>query len=210
MAEEYPYVLNNGKLGSLLDKIGTAAKPERFSYDFLDKLGFTSTNDRGFVSLLRRLGFLSEANQPTAFYDDLRDKNRRPFTLAAKIRELYSELFALNEKIHKASDVELRGAISRVTGKDEQTVNRVFNTFKALVAQGNFDDVQSEQSVPAKEELKKPQKGGDELSRLESVDRPHRRTEASFHYNIQIVLPTTTEVAVYNAIFRSLRDNLNI
>ena len=35
-------------------------------------------------------------------------------------------------------------------------------------------------------------------------------TGASFHYNIQIHLPVTTDVTVYNAIFRSLKDHLDI
>ena len=29
-----------------------------------------------------------------------------------------------------------------------------------------------------------------------------------FHYNIQIHLPATTDISVYNAIFKSLKDNL--
>lgn len=31
-----------------------------------------------------------------------------------------------------------------------------------------------------------------------------------FHYNIQIHLPATTDISVYNAIFKSLKDNLLI
>lgn len=210
MAEDYPYVLNNGKVGTVFDKIATAAKPEKFTYDFLEKLGFTSTNDRGFVSLLRRLGFLSESNQPNSSYDDLRDKNRRPYILANKIRELYSELFALNENIHKAPDPELKGAISRVTGKDEQTVNRVFNTLKALIAQANFEDVPSNLFVPEKMPLKNEQSIEAVRTPEAEAQTPKRRLEPEFHYNIQIVLPATTEVAVYNAIFKSLRDNLDL
>lgn len=29
-----------------------------------------------------------------------------------------------------------------------------------------------------------------------------------FHYNIQIHLPATTDISVYNAIFKSIRENL--
>ena len=210
MAEDYPYVLNNGKIGTVFDKIATAAKPERFSYDFLEKLGFTSTNDRAFVSLLRRLGFLTESNQPNSYYDDLRDKIRRPIVIATKIKELYRELYAIDESIHKASDAELKAAISRVTGKDEQTVNRVFNTFKGLISQANFET--SLPTPPLEIVGGKPTDAGREHSPilLDDTKKLRRRSEPEFHYNIQIVLPATTEVAVYNAIFKSLRENLDI
>jgi hypothetical protein len=210
VAEDYPYVLNNGKLGVLLDKISTAAKPERFTYDFLEKLGFTSTNDRGFVSLLRRLGFLTESNQPNSSYDDLRDRGRRPFILAGKIRELYSDLFALDPGIPKAPEADVKGAISRVTGKDEQSVGRMFNTLRALIGQANFDDPPT--AAPEKVEQNETEKPSLEMPDEAKAARKDRtqRSEPEFHYNIQIVLPATTEVAVYNAIFKSLRDNLDL
>jgi hypothetical protein len=34
--------------------------------------------------------------------------------------------------------------------------------------------------------------------------------ELKFHYNIQIHLPATSDVGVYNAIFKSLKENLLI
>lgn len=34
--------------------------------------------------------------------------------------------------------------------------------------------------------------------------------QPSFHYNIQIHLPATTDISVFNAIFRSLKENLGI
>ena len=39
-------------------------------------------------------------------------------------------------------------------------------------------------------------------------DHRGRPSKATFHYNIQIHLPTTTDISVYNAIFKSLRENL--
>ena len=47
-----------------------------------------------------------------------------------------------------------------------------------------------------------------ERSVIFSGIRTHRRSD--FHYNIQIHLPVTTDITVYNAIFKSLKENLGI
>ncbi|WP_213769559.1 DUF5343 domain-containing protein [Bradyrhizobium sp. dw_78] len=204
MSVEYPWILANGRIPTLLERISAAAKPERFSQEFIEKLGLTSSNDRAFIPLLRRLGFLNDSNQPTAYYDLLRDANERPGILAERIRETYSDLFAINTSIYRAADQDIKGAIARVTGKDETAVDRNFRTFKALVQQANFDKKPS-LSVAVDEVPETPPKA-DEISNAGAKER----RPTAFHYNVQIILPATTEIAVYNAIFKSLRDNLDI
>ena len=52
---------------------------------------------------------------------------------------------------------------------------------------------------------------GEELKKG-STEQPQRYvqdgTGASLHYNIQIHLPATKDIEVYNAIFRSLKEHL--
>lgn len=101
-------------------------------------MGFTSTNDRAFIPLAKRLGFLADDGTPTALYDQLKDKTTTKTILASQIKALYSELYAINVEIHKAPETEIKGAISRVTGKDEDGVNRIYNTFKTLCNNADF------------------------------------------------------------------------
>ena len=68
MASDIPYLLTNKRIPDLLQKIQTAAVPQRFTFEFLKKLGFSSSNDRAFVSLLKKLGFLDPSAAPTARY----------------------------------------------------------------------------------------------------------------------------------------------
>src|SRR4051812_13593089 len=115
---DFPFVLANSRIPQLLDAISTAARPPRFSQEFLKSIGFASSNDRAFIPLFRKLGFISADGTPTEAYDALREKKTRGRILAEKIRELYADLFAINTRIYDANDEDVRGAISRVTGKD--------------------------------------------------------------------------------------------
>ena len=101
MADTYPYVMVNGKTGKLLETIGNAAKPARFSYEFLRTIGFGSSNDRAFVSLFRHLGLITENGVPTTAYDEIRDPSRRPYALGDLIKQAYADLFAVNTNIHR-------------------------------------------------------------------------------------------------------------
>lgn len=196
---EYPYMISNNKISSILEKIKTAAKPSKFTHELLKKMGFNNSNDRAIIPLLKRLGFLSEDGSPTEYYDQLRDNTQHQYILGERIKELYNDLFQINTTIYSSSDEEIKGAISRVTGKDEKSVNRYFATFKALTNLAKFDS-----SIIKK--TKEPEKKAKE-SEIQ-VTPPIMKTDPQFHYNIQIHLPATTDISVYNAIFKSLKENL--
>lgn len=204
---EYPYMMSNNKISSILDNIKSAAKPPKFTHEFLKKIGFSSTNDRAIIPLLKRLGFLTEDGTPTTFYDELRDATQHQFILADRIKVLYQELFQINTNIHSANEAEVKGAISRVTGKDETTVGRYFNTFKTLVGLARFD---GSSSTTSSELQQKPQVVQSEPSANPEEQKPQKNIKSNpqFHYNIQIHLPATTDISVYNAIFKSLKENL--
>lgn len=196
---DYPYMISNNKISPIIEKMQQAARPAKFTQEFLRSLGFTSTNDRAFIPLFKKLGFLSDDGTPTAIYDQLKDLTSTKSILATQIKDLYSELYTINTEIHNAPDVEIKGAISRVTGKDSDAVGRMYNTFKTLCGLADFS--QTTTSTSEKEEV-------DNLSSapVESMTPAFKPSE--FHYNIQIHLPATNDISVYNAIFKSLKDNL--
>ena len=137
-----------------------------------------------------------EDGTPTPIYDQLKDSTLTAKVLATQIRILYADLFAINTELQRAPENEIKGAISRVTGKDEEGVIRIYNTFKALCSIADFSDNISHSPVPEK------------VEETASVAIPLSNRKNEFHYNIQIHLPATTDVSVYNAIFKSLKDNL--
>ena len=135
----------------------------------------------------------------------MRDKVLYKKVLASRIKELYSELFTINTEIYKETEANIKGAISRVTGGDEKSVSRCYNTFKTLCGIADFEPLNVvEQGTQTEEQ--------DEHTEVPS--QPHQvvqpQSNLGFHYNIQIHLPATTDISVYNAIFKSLKDNLLI
>lgn len=204
MPQTYPYTISNKQIEPFLAQIRAAAKPERFTLQFLKNLGFTASNDRALPRILKNLGFLNENGVPTELYDRLRDRTDWQHALGDQIRDLYSDLYAINTEIHNASDEEIKGAISRVTGADGKSVHRYFTTFKTLAGLAKFD---GKAKVPQhKEPSTAEHPTPTPKSKATVIEQVHRDT--SFHYNIQIHLPATTDIAVYNAIFKSLKDSL--
>jgi len=207
MADDYPYMVSNNKIGPIVEAIHSAAKPSKFSHEFLKNLGFNSSNDRAVIPLFKRLGFLTESGVPTLHYDDLKDKTKRSSALAQRVRDLYSDIYSINTAIHNGTEDEIKGAISRVTGKDATAVGRYYSTFKALTALADFDTAPAE----VKEKKEDKDKAGSEAQGQDNGSGGFGKAAASsFHYNIQIHLPATTDISVYNAIFKSLKDNLII
>lgn len=196
---DYPYMMSNNKIGPIITKIQQAARPAKFTQEVLKNLGFTSTNDRAFIPLFKKLGFLLDDGTPSALYDQLKDATCTSTILGVQIKALYADLYAINTEIHKAPEAEIKGAISRVTGKDADGVGRIYNTFKTLCGLATFDGAQVTSTSAEKEEV--PQEA------TANIPIVTPRTN-EFHYNIQIHLPTTNDISVYNAIFKSLKDNL--
>lgn len=200
---DYPYMTSNNKIALIISSLQSAAKPPKFTLEFLKNMGYSSTNDRGIIPLFKKLGFLTDDSIPTVYYDQLRDQTSFKRILASRIKELYSELFTINVEIYKDSEANIKGAISRVTGGDEESVKRVYNTFKALCAIADFSQQTPTEIVSDEPKTIQPPT----VSTNESVES---KKTPQFHYNIQIHLPATTDISVYNAIFKSLKDNLLI
>lgn len=207
MPETYPYTISNNKLEGFFKKIQSAAKPDRLSIQVLKHWGFTASDDRALIPISKGLGLLDDNGTPTDVYDEIRGSTNWRFDLGRQIMDLYSDLYATNMAIHNAPDEEIKGALSRITGKDAGFVARYFATFKALTALAKFDGKSKvEVAAPPESESNSETANTPEAKHHQSDDR---RTP-SFHYNIQIHLPATTDISVYNAIFKSLKDHLNI
>ena len=93
------------------------------------------------AELLKKLGFLDPSGSPTPRYNEYRHKTQAKRILAEAIRELYAELFALDEKAHKAKRDHLIGMISRVSGQEDKYNKLSASTFQALTKLADFDAV---------------------------------------------------------------------
>lgn len=196
-----PYTPAPGVFKKTLEGIVTAGQPERFTSNFMDTvLGVTGGSGRYVPPLLKKMGFLTSDGSPTDLYTSFRTDGSRSSAAYAGLKNAFGELFQRNEFIHKANEPEVRDHIVAITGltKADVYVNYIWSTFKAVRDFITGDPVmqsKAEVPLPLTEASQLPPVGG-ALNRFGLVN------------NINIVLPESTNITVYNLIFQSLRANL--
>lgn len=201
MAKDIPYLASIKNLSSILDKIKVAQTPPKFTYEFLkSNLGFPSSSDRGVIQVLKALGFLSDDSTPTARYNEFRATNTSRKAMAAGLREGWSDIFLSDQFAYTRTPTELKSTFKNVTGKSEAVSEKMATTFKALADMADFS-VSEPIIVPANE-VKST------IVESERIPESMPRGSLSLRNDIHIHLPPTTDVAVYSAIFKALREEL--
>ena len=196
-----PYLQAYGNITKALNKIKTAQVPPRFSQDFLEtRLNLTGGGARPIIPFLKRTGFLGSDGTPTDLYKRFRNESQSGAAAVEALRIGYAPLYEVNEYIHDASDADLKGVVVQVTGSEPtaSTVNAIVGSFKALRAFADFD------APPAATETT------GELTVTERGVTPAATSGAPLRlgYTINLNLPATSDIAVFDAIFKSLREHL--
>jgi hypothetical protein len=204
------YTQKPGAIPAYFDAVLSAQPPERFSYKFLENLGFTSTNDRLFVGILKDLGFLTADGVPQQRYYDFMDRSQSRLILADAIRDAFNDLFAVNKKANELNAKDTKNKLRTLYAgkKTDKIIERIAKTFTALCENADFSKSTAvvkkesdDKSKAVKEEVQqKTDKGITTIGSAISLD--------SLQYHINIVLPESRDQAVYDAIFRSLREHL--
>lgn len=202
------YFVVQNRIPKIMEAIRTAGIPTKFTSSFLESLGFKSTNDRPIIAILKSMGFLDQNGIPTQIYRSYKDSAQSKKILALGIKEAYEGIFSVHEKANTLSIQELKGKFASVTGKSDSVVEKMAQTFKAFC---NLADFSGTEDIKVRdEEVKQAIEAN--VSTEEDIDINSASTntppKAQFHYNIQIHLPVTRDISVYNAIFKSLKDHL--
>jgi hypothetical protein len=210
------YTLKPNAIPAYFDAMLDAQPPERFSVKFLENLGFTSTNDRLFIGILKDLGFLNRDGAPQARYFEFLDRSQSKQVLAAGIRDAFAELFAVNIRANDLSVEDVKNKLRTLYAgkKTELVISNVAKTFKALCDHADFSvpavvkETPSGQNEPRPAEAPAPSAESSTWTPAKP-NVPHGKINvAGLQYHINIVLPDTRDQAVYDAIFRSLREHL--
>ena len=209
-----PYIHAYGNITKALQKIKTAQTPDRFTQDFLaTKLGLKGGSPKPVIPYLKRTGFLGSDGVPTTLYKRFRNSAQSGAAAAEALRIGYAALYEINEYVHDASDEELRGIVVQATGLDDSssTVRSIIASFKALNAFADFNpvaDASDEGDVGGGGAAA----GGGGIGGAGDVDerRSSRGGGAQLNlgYTINLHLPPTSDIAVFNAIFKSLREHI--
>lgn len=212
MALPDSYTFKPGAIPAYFEAMLSAEAPERFTTRFLESLEFKSTNDRLFINVLKDLGFLDTDGVPTQRYFEFLDRSQSAKVVAEGIREAFSDLFAVNKNAQDLSTDEVKNKLRTLYKgtKKDTLINRIASTFTALC---EYADFSSPRSAEAK----------DKTARQKADEKPAKDREPSpkttplpqgavsldsLQYHINIVLPESRDQAVYDAIFKSLRDHL--
>lgn len=209
-----PYVMATGRIKPTLEQIIKASVPERFTQDFLTtKLGIKGGSGKVMLPFLKKIGFVESDGVPSEIYKDFRVDSTRGAAMAQAIIEGYSLLREMNEYFYDLSDKDLKDLIIRATGAkpESSTVSAIVNTIKALKEYAAFDE---EIIEATKDEVFKTQdNSSQESAKVNPIAKQPASHKIGFDnlklgYTINLNLPATSDIAVYNAIFKSLKDNL--
>ncbi|WP_414899325.1 DUF5343 domain-containing protein [Rhizobium cremeum] len=206
-----PYLASPGNIAKAFAAIKAAATPPKVSQDFVKtKLGITGSSGAQMTTFLKRLGFATSDGSPTDLYRGYRgtDGGR---ALATAIKSAYSPLYQRNEYLHECDDKVLKEIIMQETGyaKDARALTLTFSTVKNLISLADFSE--QETSVGGDERYNEsvfpaPQHNNF-AQHLQSNPRDEN-VRLNLGYTINLNLPETTDIEVFNAIFKSLKANL--
>ncbi|MFN3885712.1 MAG: DUF5343 domain-containing protein [Aquabacterium sp.] len=208
MAANLPYVATPGSIKTALERIRSAATPERVTKDFVTTILQIKGGTGGSLPpFLKRIGFVASDGAPTDLYRKFRNPATGGAAIADAIRIGYKELLQANEYFYKLSDKDLLALIVQVTGveAENRAAALTLSAIKALKAFANFDSVE----VLAEPKGQQPMQETPPTSIHLPTHQPNNgKLGLNLSYTINLNLPATSDQAVFNAIFRSLKEHL--
>jgi hypothetical protein len=199
------YLTTVRNIKPILEDMQRAGVPPRFTYDFLKQLGHGSSANRPVIGVLKALGFLTDTGEPTDRYRRFKDPAHSRRVMAEALREAYADVFTVDQQANERTTNDLKGIFARLSDKGDAVNMKMASTFKTLAELADFQAPPlSVGESPAMAEAEGP---------ADTTSPPvfHRETREGalvVHHDVHVHLPVTTDIAVYNAIFRSLRENL--
>ena len=215
MAENLPYSTSVGTLEKMLDKIKAAQVPDRFTQDFVStKLAMKGGTARACIPFLKKMGLVSSDGTPTELYREFRNPKKSRNALGKAFREVYSRLYEMNEYVHDADDSEIMGLIVECTGgqKNSTASKQTLATFNMLRKHADFEN---------EDDFEDDNLGDEQASKSQQFDQPQFNTQIpipaqttssskgiNLSYTINLNLPSTKDIEVFNAIFKSLKNHI--
>lgn len=205
------YLMGVKNLDAILAKIVEGAAPSKFTAEHLKSLGFASSNDRTIIPILKDLQFLSADGTPLPRYHAYRDRSRSRAVMAEALREAYEDVFHISETPGPEHRKAIEGLFKSKHNSSDRVSQLQASTFFAFLANADLSAPAGPKVPPG------PTPDSDSASTPEPTATPTGAATSNLplgtlttelHYTIQVHLPATKDIEVFNAIFRSLRENL--
>lgn len=203
MAIPTAYLTVAGNIKPILEDVQKAGVPSKFTYDFLKQLGHPSSANRPVIGVLKAIGFLTDSGTPTDRYRRYKDPKLAGAAMAEGIREGYADVFTVDQQAHVRNTTELTGIFSRLSDKGDAVNRKMASTFKTLAELADFQAPLVPQTPDGEVTAREA-----EPAEAPQVQADRVMGAVALRHDVHIHLPVTTDIAVYDAIFRALRENL--
>jgi len=203
MAKYLPYVNAYKSIEKVFQSIKKASVPSKFNQDFVSaKLGLKSSSYRAMIPFLKRLKFIDPGNVPTEAYKSFRDDSFSKIIMAERITEAYADLFEASEYAYTLDKKELTSKLKTLLGvsDSDRVLPSIVNTFMELCNLANFEIKEKPEKLKSSTE--------DKTEKHETLPQHANLTKLGISYTINLNLPPTTEIDVFNAIFKSLKEHI--
>ena len=206
-----PYVTASGNIEKALKGIKAAATPESISQDFVKTiLGIKGGSGNQMTAYLKKIGFASPDGSPTELYKKFRNSSTEGWAAAQALRFGYASLYARNEYMYKLADAELKGLIVEETGagQDSNAVPLILSCIRQLKKFARWDSVPVEEKQERFEKETATLPAPQEFTGNGAAPITPQSLGLNLGYTINLNLPATSDPAVFNAIFRALKEHL--
>lgn len=205
MALPTTYTQEFKKFKEFFGKIRDAQAPSKFTTQLLKDWGYKSNNHRAFIPLLKSLGFLTADGTPTQRYIDYRNHAESKKIMGEALKETYSDIFLIKEKPATSDKESIEGKFKSYHNTSDVVAGLMTKTFYALLELATIDN---HSSITTKQQAVTNTKAEVEEENIKTISSSKTKSSFGLHYDIQIHLPATKDVEVYNAIFKSLKEHL--
>lgn len=123
--------------------------------------------------------------------------------MAEALKEAYGDIFLIKAKPSASDKKAIEGKFKSFHNVSDNVSELMAKTFIALL---EMADINSQDGTHTQEIAKEVDSQNSD--KHDDLPRGKANRLSGLHYNIQIHLPATKDVEVYNAIFKSLRGHL--
>jgi hypothetical protein len=205
-----PYVTAPGNVEKALTAIKAAATPPSVNQDFVKTiLKIPGGSGNEITAYLRKIGFAGTDGAPTEVYKAFRNPATEGKAAAEALKIGYKQLYMRNEYMHEMGDKELRGLVIEETGeeKDSRIVTLVVSCIKAIKKFSKSSELRSDEKIDTSASAAVASQAGQGTAQP-PIQPQASRVQMNLGYTINLNLPPTADVAVFNAIFKALKEHL--
>lgn len=143
---------------------------------------------------------------------ELLDKTKWRKVLANAVKQAYSDIFVMKRDPDEKDVDMIAGKYKSTFNLSDTVAGRAARTFLALLRLCDKDEILGVQDKPDSAPLAQPDQKeeppGDKPKEVLPNEDMRKALPIGLSYNIQIHLPATKDVEVYNAIFKSMREHI--